>query len=691
MSDNGSFYLTSSIAGGGFLAWDAADATLQIQGSINVTGGNAATQTYANTAATNVSSSLSPSIFTDSSGRIRRPPTITPATSGLYIGSTNLGYYNGSGWKTYMADNGNFYLDGATGSLSWIADTDTLEINGVINVIGGNAATQTYANSAASSAASSAQSAAQATAASYVTQLANGGWTAGNGTFITSNSIFSPVIAGDAGYISTLFKVGQNGITLDGTNKKIYIGSGTWDNTNTGFYVDSDGKFSLKKKLTWDGTDLNITGNITVTGGNALKTGDAAGDVNSGATTITGTKITTDTITANNISSLAFTGKTAEFDTGEIGGWTITPSSLASKKDSNGLRRLVLDPSPQISVLNGNGVGKLFIKAGDLTPYDGGSSIKTLTFAAATLPSLQDVTGLSQQYTGNGTSFTIDTAGTYVGNITSPAFNNIGALGGSGFGGAVNISLWYQISTDIGFSNIIANEVISTVNIYSYSQTSAGSFSMPAGNASISREFATGTYYSRARWVVFITAYASNVDINGKTYNATTANISLQTNFAELTEVGFQMVRDSNTFFRIERDALQGTNQAYVKIGGKLEVTGDIISLASDRRLKENIIPIDGALDKINKINGVYFNYTDNARKANPHFGEDRQVGLIAQEIQEVLPEVVNFAPFDFGTDNTSVSGDNYLTLNYDKVVPLLLQAIKELKFELDEVKKLIK
>lgn len=133
------------------------------------------------------------------------------------------------------------------------------------------------------------------------------------------------------------------------------------------------------------------------------------------------------------------------------------------------------------------------------------------------------------------------------------------------------------------------------------------------------------------------------------------------------------------------------TVNANATITGTLGVTGDITSQASDKRLKENIITITSALDKVDKINGVYFNFTDEANELNKSLSKNRQVGFLAQEIQSVLPEIVKPAPFDIDSDGNSISGENYLTIHYEKVVPLLLQAIKELKLELDEVRKLIK
>jgi hypothetical protein len=698
MSDNGSFYLTSSIAGGGFLAWDAADATLQIQGSINITGGNGATTSSVassiNSATSSLSASLAPSIFTDSSGRIRRPPTITPATSGLYISSTNMGYYNGSAWKTYMSDTGNFYLDGATGSLSWIADTDTLEINGVINVIGGNAATQTYANSAANSAASSSQAVAISQASTYVTQLANANWTAGDGTFISGRQISAPVIAGTAGYISSIFKVGQDGITLDGVNKKMYIGTGTYKNTNTPFYFKSGSTdiFSLADKLYWDGTTLTISGNINVTGGNALKTGDAANDVNSGTTTISGTQITTNTINSQQISSLNFTGKTATFDKGTIGGWVINSDSIASKLDGNGRSRLRLSPTPEIRVNDVDGNGKLFIRAGALTTPTNSSISVTPNFSSVTLPNTTSVD--YQAFTDGGyQTFTVTSPGAYNGTISAGAYSSVAYMSDSSWTGYMYVGLSYQIASNSTFTALIADGVITSKGVGSYSENgSSTQLDLPSTTVGINLSLAAGTYYSRLRWTVIYYSEVGTITVNSVSSGAKAPSLALTNTLAEFTDEGLQLIYDADTYFRIQRGSLQGSNlDAYVKIGGKLEVTGDIVSLASDKRLKENIIPIDGALDKIDKINGVYFNYTNNAKEANPHFADGRQVGLIAQEIQEVLPEVISFAPFDYGVDSQNISGENYLTLNYDKVVPLLLQAIKELKCELDDVKKLIK
>jgi hypothetical protein len=68
------------------------------------------------------------------------------------------------------------------------------------------------------------------------------------------------------------------------------------------------------------------------------------------------------------------------------------------------------------------------------------------------------------------------------------------------------------------------------------------------------------------------------------------------------------------------------------------------------------------------------------------NLGEQKEIGFIAQEIQAVLPEAVKPAPFDYN-GGLSKSGENYLTVQYEKIVPLLIEAIKELKAEIDILK----
>jgi len=84
----------------------------------------------------------------------------------------------------------------------------------------------------------------------------------------------------------------------------------------------------------------------------------------------------------------------------------------------------------------------------------------------------------------------------------------------------------------------------------------------------------------------------------------------------------------------------------------------------SDLRLKERIRPIDSALEKIMKLDGKYFYWND----VKPHDMEHEQVGLIAQEVQEVIPQLVK----------ADQSEDAYLSLNYQGLVPVLINAVKE-------------
>ena len=123
-------------------------------------------------------------------------------------------------------------------------------------------------------------------------------------------------------------------------------------------------------------------------------------------------------------------------------------------------------------------------------------------------------------------------------------------------------------------------------------------------------------------------------------------------------------------------------NGKAVYVANQIAATGNVTAYYSDERLKEKLGDIDNALFKVNQIETFYYKENELAKK----FGfnkPDKQVGVSAQSVEKVLPEVVSLAPFDFKTaeDGTisSKTGENYKTVDYEKLVPLLIESIKEL------------
>jgi hypothetical protein len=105
--------------------------------------------------------------------------------------------------------------------------------------------------------------------------------------------------------------------------------------------------------------------------------------------------------------------------------------------------------------------------------------------------------------------------------------------------------------------------------------------------------------------------------------------------------------------------------------GTNLYVGGDISAFyTSDRRLKNNINPIPNALDKVLLISGNTFDWDEKSGK------NGTEAGVIAQEIREVLPEAV------------TTRDDGYMAVRYEQLVPLLIEAIKDLKAEINELKR---
>ena len=275
---------------------------------------------------------------------------------------------------------------------------------------------------------------------------------------------------------------------------------------------------------------------------------------------------------------------------------------------------------------------------------NGGASITTLEVSNATT-----LTGLLN---ANG-GIAVDTdkfivAGDNTGNTTIAGTTTIAGLLNANGGIAVDTDKFIVAGDNTGDVSIggtlgvtgattLTGLLTVNANINAGANTiTAANFTGQASDASTIRTVSTSTNANH-----FITFVDSD--------NATAANESLYT------DAGIYYNPDTNGLF----------------------LTGDITAFASDERLKTNIEPLENALDKVLALSGFTYNFNE----IGESLGFDTTityVGVSAQQVQAVLPEAVKPAPVD----------SNYITVQYEKLVPLLIEAIKELKAEIDELKR---
>jgi trimeric autotransporter adhesin len=116
---------------------------------------------------------------------------------------------------------------------------------------------------------------------------------------------------------------------------------------------------------------------------------------------------------------------------------------------------------------------------------------------------------------------------------------------------------------------------------------------------------------------------------------------------------------------------------AAVHANGNIYATGDVVTNYSDIRLKDVSGTISNAVDKVSSLTGFYYTPNDLAISMGVEKSKLNRVGISAQDLQLVLPEAVRDAP----------GANGYLTVQYERIVPLLIEAIKELKAEINELK----
>jgi alpha-tubulin suppressor-like RCC1 family protein len=131
-------------------------------------------------------------------------------------------------------------------------------------------------------------------------------------------------------------------------------------------------------------------------------------------------------------------------------------------------------------------------------------------------------------------------------------------------------------------------------------------------------------------------------------------------------------------------------------VNGNIRTSDTITSFGdySDERLKDREGNIENPLDIIGKLQGFYYkpNKIANDLGIKGNKTNKRELGVSAQDVQKILPELIDIAPVDISYDaeNNVISktGSNYLTVNYEKMIPLLIESIKELNKNINELKK---
>ena len=155
----------------------------------------------------------------------------------------------------------------------------------------------------------------------------------------------------------------------------------------------------------------------------------------------------------------------------------------------------------------------------------------------------------------------------------------------------------------------------------------------------------------------------------GGSSNIPVITVDQQGRLTSAANVAFSLSSSSTQIYSL------GVGTAATGTQGEIVATGAITAGYSDDNLKTKLGNIENALEKVSSLNGFYYQANETAQSLG--YSLRKEVGISAQEVQKVLPEIVVPAPIN----------DKYLTVQYEKIIPLLIEAIKELKEEIDVLK----
>lgn len=225
--------------------------------------------------------------------------------------------------------------------------------------------------------------------------------------------------------------------------------------------------------------------------------------------------------------------------------------------------------------------------------------------------------------------------------------------------------------TSSKISGITTSSISEGTNLY-YTDTRARAAISVSGSGS----------YNSSTGVITVTGAVTSVNTLTGAVTLTTSNIGEGTNLY-YTDTRARAAISAGTGVTISTGQISigqavatGSNVQFNSLGigtgpsgttGEIRATNNVTAYYSDDRLKTRLGNISSALDKICGLNGFYYQANETAQKLG--YTVKREIGLSAQEVELVFPELIAPAPID----------SKYKTLYYEKLIPVLVEAIKEL------------
>jgi hypothetical protein len=315
--------------------------------------------------------------------------------------------------------------------------------------------------------------------------------------------------------------------------------------------------------------------------------------------------------------------------------------------------------------------------SGRVTTIEG----KTLVSGSPQITGLSNAQLTNSSTTIGTTAIALGASATTIAGLTSVTSTTfVGALTGNASTVTTNANLTGDITSVGNATTIGATKVtnamlagsISNANLAN-STISGKALGTNLDTLTISTGLSGTSYNGSAAITITNTGVTSNVAGAGIGVSGATGAVTITNNgVTSITGTANQVVASTSTG-GVTLSLPQSIATTSAVAFASVSATGDIVAYSgSDKRLKNNIVNISDALNKVKQLNGVTWEWNDDANEVTK---TAPTTGLIAQEVQEVLPEVVKERE------------DGYLGIDYSKMVGLLVEAIKEQQTQIAELK----